>query len=241
MNELQATGIAELDRMIGGIPRGSRNMIVGPPGTGKTVFAMQFLWTGLERGETVAYDVFDRPWTHMRRYFLSLGWGVEPYEREGKLLPIQAFPHYDEYERDPLVEYFDLADFDEMKRIDLDLSRKEVARFVAGDFTQHVFTTLTESQWQKIEEWTVSWAHHDDLTNLDIMSEGTDCDAVTTRMKDFTAMLAHNIFRFRAREVGDHVRRELRIEKIEGVAHPLDWLPFEIGTKGISLLGNAGA
>ena len=48
------TGIEDLDRLVGGIESGSRNILYGPPGTGKTVFAMQFLWQGLQEGETVA-------------------------------------------------------------------------------------------------------------------------------------------------------------------------------------------
>jgi len=56
------TGIKGFDDLIGGgIESGSRNILYGAPGTGKTVFAMQFLWQGLCEGETVAYDVMDKP------------------------------------------------------------------------------------------------------------------------------------------------------------------------------------
>ena len=58
------TGIRELDKLIGGgIESGSRNILYGPPGTGKTVFAMQFLWQGLQEGETVAFDVMLLPYS----------------------------------------------------------------------------------------------------------------------------------------------------------------------------------
>ena len=236
MIELQRTGIEGLDRLIGGIPRGSRNLIYGPPGTGKTVFAMQFLWTGLQQGETVSYDVFDRPWTHMRRYFASFGWDITPYEQQGKFIPIQAFPHPKEYPKDPLVRYFSLADFNTMQEIDLDLSRAGVTRFVAGDNFEHVFTSLSEEQWMLVEHWTINWCHHDGITNVDIMTEVRERDPVTNRLMDFTFSLAHNIFRFRLREVNGKLRRELRIEKMEGVAHPLEWLPFEITPQGIVMM-----
>ncbi len=234
--ELQKTGIKELDELIGGIPRGSRNLLYGPPGTGKTVFAMQFLWEGLQNGETVSFDVFDRPWTHMRRYFQSFGWDIEPYEKKGQFIPIQAFPHYKEYPRDPYVRYFSLADFDEMQRIDLELSEKGVSRFVAGDNFEHIFTQLNEEQWMNIEHWTINWCHYDNMTNIDIMTQAKQKDPVTNRLMDFTFSLAHNIFLFRVVEVNGHFQRQLRIAKMEGVSHPLDWISFEITANGIKLL-----
>lgn len=236
MTELQRTGIEGLDRIIGGIPRGSRNLLYGPAGTGKTVFAMQFLWTGLQEGETVAYDVFDRPWTHMRRYFASFGWDILPFETQRRFIAIQAFPHFKEYARDPLVRYFSLSDFDTMQAIDLELSQAGVSRFAAGDNFEHIFTTLSEEQWQVVEHWTINWCHHDNMTNIDIMTEVGVRDPVTNRLMDFTFSLAHNIFRFRTREVEGKIRRELRIEKMEGVSHPLDWLAFEITPRGIQLV-----
>ncbi|MFN3683214.1 MAG: RAD55 family ATPase [Fimbriimonadaceae bacterium] len=234
--ELQSTGVAGLDRLIGGVPRGSRNLLYGPPGTGKTVFAMQFLWTGLQNGETVAYDVFDRPWEHMRRYFESFGWAVRPFEERGRLLPIQAFEHFDPYPRDPAVEYFSLDDFETMRAIDRRLSAAGVTRFVAGDNTEHVFETLSEERWREVETWTVNWAFFDGVTNFDLMSEAADGSPRVRRMIDLTFGLAHNVFRFRVAERGGRLRRELRIEKMEGLAHPLDWLPFEIGPEGVRLL-----
>jgi len=234
--ELQRTGIAGLDELVGGIPRGSRNLLYGPPGTGKTVFAMQFLWAGLQNGETVAYDVFDRPWEHMRRYFASFGWNVRPYEQQGRFLPVQAFERFDPYPPDPAVEYFSLDDFDAMRAIDLRLSRAGVSRFAAGDNTEHVFESLTEERWREVEAWTVNWAFHDRMTNIDVMNEATGRGGRALRLMDMTFALAHNVFRFRTVERDGRMCRELRIEKMEGVAHPLDWLPFEIGPDGIRIL-----
>jgi circadian clock protein KaiC len=236
MDDRQATGIAGLDRLIGGIPRGSRNLLVGPPGSGKTTFAMQFLWAGLQAGETVSFDSIDRPWTHMRRYFLSFGWDIRPHEESGHFISIQAYPHFAPYPQDAHVRYFELVDFEEMKTIDLELSKAGVSRFAAGDTLEHLFTTMDEEEWRKVEDWTINWCHHDRITNIDTMSEVEVRDAVTNRMKDYSLSTAHNVIRFRVREVDQKMRRELRIEKMEGVAHPLDWMAFRIGPSGIEML-----
>ena len=46
------TGIQGLDQVIeGGLPKGRSFLVTGDPGTGKTIFALQFLMEGLKRGE----------------------------------------------------------------------------------------------------------------------------------------------------------------------------------------------
>ena len=110
------TGIEGLDKLVGGgIESGSRNILYGPPGTGKTVFAMQFLWQGLREGETVAFDVMDKPFPRLIAYFKSFGWDVESYLERDKLIAIQAFPHFAPYPKDQRVIYFDLEDFEDIE------------------------------------------------------------------------------------------------------------------------------
>jgi len=131
------TGIEELDKLIGGgIESGSRNLLCGSPGTGRTVFAMKFLWQGLQEGEAVSFDIMNKPFPRLRAYFESFGWDIEPYEEKGKFISIQAFPHFESYPKDPRVIYFSLDDFEEMKRIDRLISDKKVTRFAAGSFRE---------------------------------------------------------------------------------------------------------
>ena len=229
------TGMRELDRLIGGgIERGSRNILYGPPGTGKTVFAMQFLWQGLKNGETVAFDVMDKPFPRLRTYFKSFSWDIEPYEKKGKFIGIQAFPHFEPYPKDQRVVYFSLDDFDEMKRIDRMLSEKKVTRFAAGDFSEQLFSLFELKYMDPVEDWTINWCHFDNIVNIDIMTAATEKDVATQRATDLDLNKAHNIFYFRFNE--QKCRRELRIVKIEGSQHPLKWLPFRITDRGIQLL-----
>lgn len=229
------TGIKGLDELIGGgIESGSRNILYGSPGTGKTVFAMQFLWQGLQEGETVAFDVMDKPFPRLRAYFKSFGWDIEPFEAKGKFIAIQAFPHFEPYPRDPRVIYFSLDDFEEMKRIDRLLSEKRVTRFAAGDFSEQVFSLYDLKYMEPVEDWTINWCHFDNIVNIDIMTAATQKDIATQRATDLDLNKAHNIFFFRFNE--ETCRRELRMVKMEGCEHPLEWVPFKITSKGIELL-----
>lgn len=229
------TGIKGFDELIGGgIESGSRNILYGLPGTGKTVFAMEFLWQGLKEGETVAFDVMDKPFPRLRAYFKSFGWDIEPYEARKKFISIQAFPHFEPYPKDPRVIYFSLEDFEEMKRIDKVLSESHTTRFAAGDFSEHLFSLLELKYMDPVEDWTINWCHFDNIVNIDIMTAATQKDVNTQRAVDLDLNKAHNIFFFRFNE--KTFQRELRIVKMEGCAHPLEWLPFKITKNGVEML-----
>jgi circadian clock protein KaiC len=58
--ENASSGVEAFDDMLGGgLPRGGSTLIMGPPGTGKSVIAMQFAIAAAERGEKAALFAFD--------------------------------------------------------------------------------------------------------------------------------------------------------------------------------------
>jgi KaiC/GvpD/RAD55 family RecA-like ATPase len=228
------TGILGLDELIGGgIESGSRNLLCGHPGTGRTVFAMQFLWQGLQEEETVAFDVMNKPFPRLRAYFNSFGWNITPYEANDRFIAIQAFPHFEPYPQDPRVIYFRLDDFEEMKRIDRLLSDRKVTRFAAGSFSEQLFSLFELQYMDPVEDWTINWCHYDDIVNIDIMTTATQRETKTAIATDLDLNKAHNIFYFRFNEA--RCRRELRIVKMEGCYHPLQWMPFQITNQGFQL------
>ncbi|WCK79779.1 ATPase domain-containing protein [Agrobacterium fabrum] len=57
---LVASGISEFDDLLGGgVARGSSTLLIGPAGTGKSLFALQFVEAAVSRGERAAIFVFD--------------------------------------------------------------------------------------------------------------------------------------------------------------------------------------
>jgi KaiC/GvpD/RAD55 family RecA-like ATPase len=194
---------------------------------------MQFLWQGLLNGEVVAYDVMDKPFPRIRSYFRSFGWNIKPYEDSGKFIAIQAFPHFEPYPKDPKVVYFDLNDFEAMRNIDQMLSEKGITRFGAGDFSEQLFALYELKYMTPVEDWTINWCHYDNIVNMDVMTAATAKDLATQCAVDLDLNKAHNIFLFRFNE--EENRRELRIVKMEGSTHPLEWIPFEITGQGIEL------
>lgn len=78
------SGIPGLDSQIqGGFKHGSINLIEGGPGSGKTIFATQFLVEGLRRKEPVAYITFEVIKEKFYENMKIFGWDLEKYEAEG--------------------------------------------------------------------------------------------------------------------------------------------------------------
>ncbi len=82
------SGIFNLDKLLGGgfVPN-SVAVILGSTGTGKTIFALQYLLKGLEDGEKCIFISFDVDEREVLKIANSLGWDVlAKYVEEEKLL-----------------------------------------------------------------------------------------------------------------------------------------------------------
>jgi KaiC/GvpD/RAD55 family RecA-like ATPase len=81
------TGIPGLDGIIGGgLPKGSTTLIVGGPGTGKTIFCSQFLWHGLVNNENCMFVTFEEKPEDIKSDVISFGWDFAEYEKKRKLI-----------------------------------------------------------------------------------------------------------------------------------------------------------
>lgn len=70
----------------GGLPAGSVTIVSGPPGVGKSTFAMQYLINGIEEhGENGVYITVEEKKEDVEKYSEGFGWKIREYEKEGKL------------------------------------------------------------------------------------------------------------------------------------------------------------
>ena len=81
------SGIEGLDDLIqGGFPEGSSVLVTGSPGTGKTIFGLQFLVAGAENNEPGIYLTFEESEKKVRDQGEQFGWDLQKLENEGKLV-----------------------------------------------------------------------------------------------------------------------------------------------------------
>lgn len=73
-------GIKGLDEMMnGGLIPGSVASIIGSYGTGKTSFALYFIWNGLKQGERALYITLEERTERIRFYMENKGWDIKQY------------------------------------------------------------------------------------------------------------------------------------------------------------------
>ena len=82
-----ASGVAELDQLLGGgIDSGTSTLVLGPAGSGKTIFVHQFAKAAMARNEKVAVFLFDEELGITMRRSKALGLDLEQYRDNGTLI-----------------------------------------------------------------------------------------------------------------------------------------------------------
>lgn len=82
-----SSGVTELDALLGGgIERGSSTLVLGPAGTGKSTYVLQFAAAAIERGEKAALFIFDEELGLLFERAGAMGFDLEGLRNAGKLI-----------------------------------------------------------------------------------------------------------------------------------------------------------
>jgi len=85
MNILK-TGVLGLDEMLcGGIPEGHTVAVLGSAGTGKSTFALQFIYTGLQDNENCVYLSLEESEENIMKTGMIFGWDLKPFIENKRL------------------------------------------------------------------------------------------------------------------------------------------------------------
>ena len=87
------TGVEALDAMLAdGVWKGSSTIVFGPPGSGKTLLGLHFVFKGIERGEKGLIATMQENPTQLQRIVAGFGWDLQAAIDSGMLTLMYVSP-----------------------------------------------------------------------------------------------------------------------------------------------------
>lgn len=216
------TGIANFDSLIeGGFEKDSINLLVGDSGSGKTIFAMQFLIQGLSKGESCLYVTFEEKKDVFYSNMLEFGWNLEDYEKKGKFTFLEYTP---EKVKTMLEEGGGI--------IESIVLRKKITRIVIDSITS--FALLFEDDLKKREAalelfgMLRKWG----CTSLLTYEEEISDKKSTSKTLEFESDSIIAIYYLRTKKERE---RFIEVLKMRGTKHSREVYPFSISKTGITI------
>jgi circadian clock protein KaiC len=227
-----ATGIIGFDDITGGgLPRGRTTLLVGGPGSGKTILALQFLVHGAQHCKQPGIFVaFEESPKRIVANAAGFNWNLAELRRK-KLFFMDAQPSPD------LVQSgnFDLSGM--LAALDAQISGMNARRIVfdALDIVLALLPDLTAKRREvyRLHEWLL--AH--ELTGLITLKSGADETSTINSpqpfgfmqfMVDCAVILSHSV-------VQGVSQRNLRVQKYRGSSFDENEAPFVIGKTGFDV------
>ncbi|MGZ5036314.1 MAG: ATPase domain-containing protein [Usitatibacter sp.] len=225
------TGIAGFDEITGGgLPSGRTTLLVGGVGSGKTIFALQFLAHGArDLKEPGIFVAFEETPHRIVANCESFGWNLGPLQPK-KLFFLDVQPPTD------IIRSGNI-DLSGMLAVLGDQARAMRARRIVFDAVDILLSILPDAATRRQEVYRLHrWLLDNDLTGLITAKDiGDDASSFTEQplglmqfMVDCTVILNHRV-------VLGVSRRDLRVQKYRGSGFEEDELPFVIGAGGLEV------
>jgi KaiC/GvpD/RAD55 family RecA-like ATPase len=215
-----STGIDGLDGLIeGGFVQGSVNMVTGSTGTGKTIFGTQFMWCGLQKGETCVYITMEEDPIDIKEDVASFGWDFAKYEKRGLCRVI----------------YHDPAQVNNLSSVMTEEISKLKANRLVIDSTSIMGLNIEKPSQVRRRLFGVVSAlkNHDGCTALVLTEVPEDSKALSRwGVEEF---VVDGVIVLNYLGIGEEFNRSMMIRKMRRTNHGKDIYPFEITSQGIIL------
>lgn len=231
--EKLATGIHGLDEISnGGVPRGRSTLISGTAGSGKTIFALQFLYAGVTQyDQNGVFVSFEEDPIDMMANVSSFGWDMEGLVEAGRVAYVDATP-------DPTYDVIEAGKHDLaalMVRIEAAIRRVGAQRVVLDAvgalFPQFTDSTLVRRELQRILAGLRAFG----VTTV-LNLERTEDEGPIGRF-GVEEFVADNVLLVRNRLEMEKRRRTIEILKFRGATHQKGEYPFTIDDQdGVTVL-----
>ena len=224
------TGITGFDQITaGGLPRGRTTLLMGGPGSGKTIFSVQFLAHGArELGEPGIFVAFEESPERLTANLASFGWNLGELQ-EDKLFFLDARPDPNLIQRGS----FDLTGL--LAALGAKVRRMR-ARRIVFDALDILLALLPDDSARRREVYRLhEWMIAHGITGLITAKAGDDLVAPPQQSFDFMQFMVDCSVVLSHRVVLGVSQRNLRVEKYRGSTFNEDEAPFVIGLHGFDV------
>ena len=222
------SGIAGFDQITGGgLPLGRSTLVCGGPGSGKTIFAVEFLVRGAERGEPGVFVTFEESARDLSRNVASLGFDLARLQ-EQKLLAVD-YVHLDPAEIEEAGGYSLDGLFVRLEHAIDSIGAKRVAI----DTLEVLFSTLKDDSVVRAETHRLfRFLKERGVTAVVTAEAGNGC-LTRQSMEEYVSDCVVSL----SQSVSDQsATRLLRIVKYRGSSHGTNEYPFLIDDSGFSVV-----
>lgn len=223
------TGIRGLDEITnGGLPKDRPTLICGGAGSGKTLFAMEFLMHGaIEYGEPGVFMTFEETPQDLAKNFYSLGFDLPEMMSRGLIetdhvsITRSEIEETGEYDLEGLFIRLSAA-------IDAIGAKRVVLDTIEALFSELPNATILRAELRRLFLWLKG-------RGVTAIVTGESGDKTLTRY-GLEEYVADCVILLDSRIAGQIATRRMRIVKYRGSAHGMDEYPFLIDEDGISVL-----
>lgn len=223
------TGIRGLDEVLkGGVPSGGLTLISGGPGTGKTLFGLEFLVRGALAGRPGIMLTFEEREIDLRRYAQMFGWDTTELEQQGRLALIGA-----RFDPDAILSGdFDLGSILAILRHKTTTMQAKQVVIDAPD----VFLRLLDSRSKERAELyrLQNWLRDNEQTAL--MTVKIHHDAHSNSYHGFLDYMADCVIQLDERVSEQVTTRRIRVTKYRGSPHGRNEYPFALTHQGVWII-----
>lgn len=230
MVERIKTYIPGFDKHIeGGFVMNSVNLLSGGPGTGKTVFSLQYLYDGVKKGDNGLFVSFEEEFDNLMGDAAVFGWDFEKLQKEGKCIFLSCKPLEEpnlQTKMQDLIRKYNvkrvvidsISIFSMMFKDDAYRVRKEfykLARFLKDQGCTILLTAEISGE-----------------APLDITSGGGSLSR-----DGIIEFIADSVITLHNSGIGGEGDRAIRVLKMRRTAHTKGPVPMGINEKGMQVLG----
>lgn len=226
MVEKVKTGIKNFDNLVdGGIPKESIVLLSGSPGTGKTIFALEFLYRGATKfDENGLYVTFEEKAEYLKTQAKQFGWDFDKYNKKISIVSIPA----NEISKNTVTDIYNI------------IKRRKIKRLVIDSLSALIINTPTMTgDLSKINDHIKQRFVYHFISDLRKKSEVTTFlisqtgDEHSLSVDGVSEYASDGIIHIVYESMGGNYSRSLSIRKMRQVKNDEDIHPLEISKNGL--------